>query len=317
MRRRKHTDDDLFPPTMGAPAPPAYRVRCVVCGQARPRVFLDGIELCELCAADDTQLPQARDAYRAIVAKLERQSERWLELIAELPQEHLERWQRITTAVMLGTDEARIRATMRKFADLRPYYDGLRERLQDQDAIFAQVAPASIAAFEACVRAAGGSVAVRGTESELIAAGLPPATECAYNHTTLQALKTDRGVTYLQVAYPVPFDPRLVAAQCERFGDEVLMHHEFSQAGGALTIFALPLVRYFDESQLRDLIASFEADGCLVFDPHTWVLEDGGMKQVDELQLAFKRQADPLGLMNPGKVRAWDERVLGIPGGTL
>jgi FAD/FMN-containing dehydrogenase len=200
---------------------------------------------------------------------------------------------------------------------ITPYYDGLRERLQDQDAIFAQVAPASIAAFEACVRAAGGSVAVRGTESELIAAGLPPATECAYNHTTLQALKTDRGVTYLQVAYPVPFDPRLVAAQCERFGDEVLMHHEFSQAGGALTVFALPLVRYFDESQLRDLIAAFEADGCLVFDPHTWVLEDGGMKQVDELQLAFKRQADPLGLMNPGKVRAWDERVLGIPGGTL
>ena len=41
------------------------------------------------------------------------------------------------------------------------------------------------------------------------------------------------------------------------------------------------------------------------------------MKQVDELQLAFKRQADPMGLMNPGKVRAWDERVLGIPGGTL
>ena len=47
MPRRNHTDDDLFPPTMGAPAPPAYRVRCVVCGQARPRVFLDGIELCE------------------------------------------------------------------------------------------------------------------------------------------------------------------------------------------------------------------------------------------------------------------------------
>lgn len=200
---------------------------------------------------------------------------------------------------------------------ITPYYDGLRERLRDQDAIFAQVAPASLDAFEARVRQSGGSVAVRGTESELIAAGLPPATECAYNHTTLQALKTDRGVTYLQVAYPVPFDPRLVAAQCERFGDEVLMHHEFSQAGGALTVFALPLVRYFDEAQLRDLIASFEADGCLIFDPHTWVLEDGGMKQVDELQLAFKRQADPLGLMNPGKVRAWDERVLGIPGGML
>ena len=103
----------------------------------------------------------------------------------------------------------------------------------------------------------------------------------------------------------------------QRFGDEVYMHHEFSQAGGQLVAFALPLVQYFDEAQLRALMHSFEADGCHIFDPHTWVLEDGGMKQVDESQLAFKRQADPGGLMNPGKVRGWDERVLGIPGGQL
>ena len=36
------------------------------------------------------------------------------------------------------------------------------------------------------------------------------------------------------------------------------------------------------------------------------------MKQVDEAQLAFKHLADPHGLMNPGKLRAWDERVLGL-----
>jgi hypothetical protein len=76
--------------------------------------------------------------------------------------------------------------------------------------------------------------------------------------------------------------------------------------------FALPLVTYFDEDQLRELMVSFEADGCVIFDPHTAVLEDGGMKQVDEAQLAFKRLADPQGLMNPGKMRAWEERVLGL-----
>ena len=95
------------------------------------------------------------------------------------------------------------------------------------------------------------------------------------------------------------------------------MHHEFSRSAGELVAFALPLVIYFDEPQLRSLMAIFEADGCWIFDPHTWVLEDGGMKQVDEAQLTFKHRADPLGLMNPGKVRAWDERVLGIPGGLL
>ena len=200
---------------------------------------------------------------------------------------------------------------------ITPYYEGLRERLRDQDAMFAQVSPNCIEPFARLVAQHGGELAVSGPEKMLIDDGLPPATECAYNHTTLQALKTDRSVTYLQVAYPTPFDPVLVTRQMERFGDEVLMHHEFSQAGGELTVFALPLVRYFDQHQLRDLMASFESDGCLIFDPHTWVLEDGGMKQVDERQLAFKHEADPLGLMNPGKVRGWDERILGIPGGRL
>ena len=200
---------------------------------------------------------------------------------------------------------------------ITPYYETLRERLEGADAMFAQVSPQTLPRYEALLQAMGGRVVVRGVEDELIAAGLPSVTECAYNHTTLEALKSDRGVTYLQVAYPAPLDPALVARQMQRFGDEVLMHHEFSRSGGALVAFALPLVLYFDAAQLDALKRSFERDGCWIFDPHTWVLEDGGMKQVDEAQLAFKLQTDPLGLMNPGKMRAWDERVLGRRGGQL
>ena len=200
---------------------------------------------------------------------------------------------------------------------ITPYYAGLRDRLKDCDAMFAQVAPGSLPAYAALARQFGGRMVEAGSEAEVLARGLPSCTECAYNHTTLEALKSDPGVTYLQVAYPGPLDAALVARQMARFGDEVLMHHEFSRSGGALVAFALPLVIYFDDAQLRGLIESFQLDGCWIFDPHTWVLEDGGMKQVDEAQLNFKHAADPLGLMNPGKVRAWDERVLGIPGGAL
>jgi FAD/FMN-containing dehydrogenase len=206
-----------------------------------------------------------------------------------------------------GIDVFQLSAVERR---ITPYYAGLRERLQDADAMFAQVSPRTLPAYEALALQMGGRLVVHGTESELLAQGLPSVTECAYNHTTLEALKSDRGVTYLQVAYPGPLDAQLVAAQMQRFGDELYFHHEFSRAGGELVAFALPLLHYFDAVQLRDLIASFEADGCWVYDPHTYVLEDGGMKQVDEAQLAFKRRADPHGLMNPGKLRAWDERVL-------
>jgi hypothetical protein len=35
------------------------------------------------------------------------------------------------------------------------------------------------------------------------------------------------------------------------------------------------------------------------------------MKQTDEVQLAFKREADPQGLLNPGKMIAWDDPIRG------
>jgi FAD/FMN-containing dehydrogenase len=191
---------------------------------------------------------------------------------------------------------------------ITPYYVGMRGQLQDKDVMFAQVAPASMPAFTALAERMGGVVAVQGTEAQLLAQGLPSATECAYNHTTLQALKHNRHVTYLQVAFPHPFSVELVEQLMALLGDEVYMHHEFSKSGSELVAFALPLVQYFDEAQVRHLIKVFEEYGCWIFDPHTFVLEDGGMKQVDEAQLAFKKLADPLGLMNPGKMRAWHER---------
>ena len=42
------------------------------------------------------------------------------------------------------------------------------------------------------------------------------------------------------------------------------------------------------------------------FNPHRYTLEEGGMKRTDDVQLAFKRQTDPQGLLNPGKMIAWE-----------
>jgi hypothetical protein len=47
--------------------------------------------------------------------------------------------------------------------------------------------------------------------------------------------------------------------------------------------------------------------GAPVFNPHRYTLEEGGMKATDALQLAFKREADPDGLLNPGKMIAWED----------
>jgi len=134
-----------------------------------------------------------------------------------------------------------------------------------------------------------------------------PLYEHSWNHTTLQVLKTDKTVTYLQTLFPPPEHLAKVAEMEHRFGDEVPMHLEFVKFGGDVTCFGLQLVRFTTEARLAEIMAIHEQAGCPIFNPHAFTLEEGGMKKVDHVQLAFKREADPLGLLNPGKMLAWDD----------
>ena len=139
------------------------------------------------------------------------------------------------------------------------------------------------------------------------AKGLPPAYELGWNHTTLRALRVDPAITYLQVLYPFPNQVDLVDRTHARFGDEVVAHLEFVRFDGKITCFGLPLIRFTSEERLEEIIAIHEEMGAPIFNPHRYTLEEGGMKQTDETQLAFKREADPQGLLNPGKMIAWED----------
>jgi FAD/FMN-containing dehydrogenase len=194
---------------------------------------------------------------------------------------------------------------------IAPYYEtefGARFPA-NRDAVFSMVHPQSMAAWRTLVKKHGGTETMAFTESELKTEGLYPAFECAYNHTTLMALKVDKSWTNLQTVAPwVPgtgIDIALVERQMQRWGDEVLMHHEFGRQFGGCVAFGLPLVSFFDKERLYEIMAEFEADGCMVFDNHVVTIEDGGMKEIDPAQIDFKKIADPHGLMNPGKTRGW------------
>jgi len=201
-------------------------------------------------------------------------------------------------AYLLTVVERRIAQFYKRLADYFP---------PDSDGVFAMIAPAAMADFAALVAEFGGRISLAKSLAVIEAENLPPAWECGWNHTTLQALKHEPGVwTYLQVAYPRPFDPALVMAQMARYGDEVYMHHEMARMHGDIQIFALPLLRWSSADRIYQIIDEMERlDGCTIYDPHVITIEDGGMKEIDGTQIAFKRQADPYGLMNPGKTRGW------------
>lgn len=170
------------------------------------------------------------------------------------------------------------------------------------------VAPSAVDGVGVLAARHGGEVALRADRlSEEDRKPLPPAFELSWNHTTLRALRVDQTITYLQVLYPQPDILGIVEKMERRFGDEVPIHLEFVRFNGAVGCFGLPLVRFSGEERLEEIIRIHDGEGAPIFNPHRYTLEEGGMKNTDPVQLAFKREADPKGLLNPGKMVAWED----------
>ena len=60
------------------------------------------------------------------------------------------------------------------------------------------------------------------------------------------------------------------------------------------------------EERLNEIIALHEANGVFIANPHVYTLEDGTRhKSTGADQLGMKAEADPYGLLNPGKMRTY------------
>lgn len=179
---------------------------------------------------------------------------------------------------------------------------------RNDSVIIAMIAPHAIDAFQWAVEQYKGRITFRSdAASAADSKGLPPVYELTWNHTTLRALRVDPTITYLQVLYPAPGHLALVERMHHLLGDEVPVHLEFTRFNGTVTAFGLPLLRFTSVERLDEIVRLFEDNGCPVFNPHRYTLEEGGMKQSNPVQLAFEREADPKGLLNPGKMIAWDD----------
>jgi FAD/FMN-containing dehydrogenase len=137
--------------------------------------------------------------------------------------------------------------------------------------------------------------------------GLPPNYELTWNHTTLRALRVDPAITYLQVRYGEGLPLERLHRILNKYAGEMIGHVEFIRFNGRIEFAGLPLLRFTTEARLEEIMRDHEAMGAYVFNPHRYTLEEGGMKQTDAIQLAFKRETDPRGLLNPGKMIAFED----------
>lgn len=188
------------------------------------------------------------------------------------------------------------------------YFLRVRQHMEDGQALAAfMVAPHAMDGFETFhARWPGARVIYRSDQSDW-SRDPGPVFEYGWNHTTLRALKVDPTITYLQVGYGTDDPIALVNAIRERLSPEVLQHIEVTRQGGKVGLSGLSLVKFSTEERLDEIVAIHEEMGAPNFNPHRYTLEEGGRQTVDARQLAFKRDADPKGLLNPGKMIAWDD----------
>jgi FAD/FMN-containing dehydrogenase len=151
-----------------------------------------------------------------------------------------------------------------------------------------------------------GKVTYRKTAAE-VATSNRTLLEYTWNHTTLNAFKVDKNITYLQSAFVAGQHVEQVKRMEQLLGGEVLMHTEFIRnIDGNLTCTALQLVKFTTEARLQEIMQIYRDNGVRINDPHVFIVEDG--KAGGELAqpiIDTKHRFDPLGLLNPGKVRAW------------
>jgi FAD/FMN-containing dehydrogenase len=187
---------------------------------------------------------------------------------------------------------------------LPSYFGALKPYCPDGKSILiAMVAEPSLESFKSLLGARGKVTLETPTDD---GPGLVPLYEYTWNHTTLQVLKSDRSVTYLQCLYPHDCLMEKVAEMREMFPDEVLQHLEFIRFNGKATCSGLPVVRYRSPDRLNEIIRLHEEHGVYIANPHVFTVEDGSRyKRVDADQLGFKHEVDPYGLLNPGKMRSF------------
>lgn len=186
-------------------------------------------------------------------------------------------------------------------APIPSYFTSLQNYIpQGKSCALLMVAESCLEPLQDLVKEYGGEVTSSKTAQE--ASKGTNLVEFAWNHTTLHARSIDPNLTYLQTFF---FTLDRVEQMYHYFGDEVMIHLEFLRSGGKAIPGGIQLVRYSSEERLHEIIHYHEQQGAAIANPHTYILEDGGMKTIDLQQLQFKRMVDPYGLMNPGKMRAW------------
>jgi hypothetical protein len=142
----------------------------------------------------------------------------------------------------------------------------------------------------------------------------PYITDYTWNHGTLWAIKADPVMTYLQCGYGSNFAEQMDQLR-DRFPGEIFQHLEWTARTSAVSgqplpddigVGGLPKIVFKSPARLQEIIDYCDEIGVGVANPHSCYLEEGGRQPNIALKRQMKDRFDPKGLLNPGKMKTYD-----------
>jgi len=162
------------------------------------------------------------------------------------------------------------------------------------------IAPPSLASFQSMVMEFGGRVvADHGLDETPFGA---PLHEFCYGHGLRQIQKTIPTYTGLQGMFRGPAMLEAIAAVRDKVSAEEPFRLEMFWSDGEVVAMGSPQIAFRDPGQMADLVSLIQASGGVVANSHTTGVREVGIKRITPRDVAFKRDMDPYGLLNPGKL---------------
>ncbi len=125
----------------------------------------------------------------------------------------------------------------------------------------------------------------------------------SFNHVALWGKKSDSRLTNFYMHFYEIDDVEAKLAQIKkRFGDDVLIHGEFTKQSGKIIVTSLSLMNYKGRQFYEEVTGYARSLGTHVINIHSYLLND----RTDPKNLAamqdLKRKNDPSNIFNPGKL---------------
>ena len=129
-----------------------------------------------------------------------------------------------------------------------------------------------------------------------------PLFEFAYGHGMRQIQKTNPKFTGFQGMFPPDSVIDSIAAVRAAAGPAQPMRLEIFWSEGRIVAMGSPVITYDSEAQMAAMVNLLQTHGAGVANSHTTGVREVGIKRITPRDAVFKREMDPHGLLNPGKL---------------